>query len=143
MGTWEWWDAKGSTIDSRDVIARIAELEDAADEEPSDLGCTLCGEGSMPDVAYPSLCTEHGEELAILRDLSEQAESAADWQYGATLIPDHAFEDFARELAEDTGAISPDAGWPLNHIDWQAAAYALRMDYTLVDAGGESYLIRS
>ena len=46
-------------FDSRDVIERFEELNDAAAEEPTDLGCSYCGEGSMPDADAPSLCTEH------------------------------------------------------------------------------------
>ena len=33
-------------------------------------------------------------------------------------------------MAEDLGAIDPNAGWPLYCIDWDQAARDLRMDYT-------------
>jgi hypothetical protein len=114
-------------IDSRDVIARIAELE------------TLEG---IEDPVNDDL-EEERDELKALRDLAEQASGyAADWQYGETLIRDSYFKDYAMELADDIGAINADAGWPANCIDWDQAARELRMDYTSVDFDGVRYWIR-
>jgi hypothetical protein len=45
-------------------------------------------------------------------------------------------------MAEDIGAIDRDAGWPLGFIDWDAAAAALKMDYTEVSIRGYDYWIR-
>ena len=39
--------------------------------------------------------------------------------------------------------VNADAAWPANHIDWEAAADALLIDYTEVDFAGETYYIRS
>lgn len=58
----------------------------------------------------------------------------------ATLIRDADFEDYARQLAEDLGAIESDSGWPVDYIDWTRAADALRSDYTTIEWDGESYL---
>jgi antirestriction protein len=78
----------------------------------------------------------------VLADI-ESAESASpDWAYGATLIADGAFVDYARELADDIGAINDSHGWPLSYIDWDAAADALKMDYTSVEIDGETYWVR-
>lgn len=52
---------------------------------------------------------------------------------GLTLVADRHFEDYARELAEDTGMIPDDLLWPVRHIDWTAAAEELKQDYTEVD----------
>ncbi len=52
---------------------------------------------------------------------------------GLTLVHERYFEDYARQLAEDTGAIDDDAHWPATHIDWPAAADELKMDYTELD----------
>lgn len=60
-----------------------------------------------------------------------------------TLVLESAFEEYAEELASDIGAIDSDAGWPLSYIDWEAAADALRVDYTSVTYDGDDYLIRS
>lgn len=64
-----------------------------------------------------------------------------DW-YPVTLIHENYFEDYARELAEDIGAIDRNAAWPNNCIDWQRAAQELEMDYSTVDFDGASYLYR-
>lgn len=115
-----------NTIDSRDVIKRIEELHGELDDQPED--------ARDEDAA---------EELAELDALAEEAEGCADWKYGETLIHDSYFEQYAEQLAEDIGAINRDAEWPLNHIDWEAAAKALQQDYTSVSFGDETYWIRS
>lgn len=113
-------DNTADTIDSREVIARIEFLLNEEDISP-----------------------EEEEELTALQSLqAEVSDYAADWQYGETLIRDSYFEDYARELAEDIGAIDPDAGWPNSYIDWERAAEALQMDYTSVEFDGVTYWIR-
>lgn len=117
-------------IDSRDVIERIVELEsDAWDDfrEELDLG---------------RFTDDEREEYDALKALAAQGEDAPDWSYGATLIHDSYFEDYARQLAEDIGAISGNEEWPLSYIDWEAAAEALQMDYTSIEFDGETYWIR-
>jgi hypothetical protein len=58
------------------------------------------------------------------------------------LIADSYFEDYARQLAEDIGAIDRNQGWPACHIDWKAASENLLMDYTSVSFEGREYWIR-
>lgn len=82
-------------------------------------------------------------EYRALVALQEEAEyNASDWTHGATLIRDSYFEEYARQLAEDIGAIDPKAGWPNTFIDWEAAAEALQQDYTQVEFDGVTYWIR-
>lgn len=38
--------------------------------------------------------------------------------------------DFAEQMAEDLGLTSEKQEWPFNHIDWEAAAKDLMMDYS-------------
>ena len=105
-------------IDSREIIDRIAYLEDSEDADEI-------------------------EERAALVALAEQAEGyAADWQYGEQLIRDSYFKDYAMELAEDIGAVDANASWPNTCIDWDQAARELQMDYTSVEFAGVTYLIR-
>ena len=105
-------------IDSREIIDRIAYLEDSEDADEI-------------------------EERAALVALAEQAEGyAPDWQYGETLIRDSYFKDYAMELAEDIGAIDSNASWPNTCIDWDQAARELQMDYTSVEFAGVTYWIR-
>lgn len=82
--------------------------------------------------------------LKTLEAFEEECESVAgDWVHGATLIADHYFETYAQEFAEDIGALSGDAQWPANHIDWKAAAEELQQDYSSVTFGETEYWVRS
>jgi hypothetical protein len=138
-----WDEMDGGYIDSRDIIERKDELEDAANEEPSDLGCAACGEESYPDDEIPSLGPECARELRILRLFAEEgSQAAADWEHGETFIPDDQFEDYARQTAEDIGAIQKDGNWPHGFIDWARAADALKQDYTSIRVDGTTYWAR-
>jgi hypothetical protein len=138
-------------IDSRDVIERIAQLED--EKESFILEYSALPEEDAPswgDVLEAQTDaeskwdeTDEGQELKALQGLAEEAEGyAADWKYGETLIRDSYFEDYAKELARDIGAINDDAHWPNNCIDWEEAASELQVDYTSVEFSGVTYWIR-
>ena len=60
-----------------------------------------------------------------------------------TMIPRSEWVNYAQELAEDVGAIARKAQWPLSHIDWEAAAEELEMDYNTIEVDGVEYLFRS
>jgi hypothetical protein len=125
-------------IDSRDVIARIAELEDRVFNP-------IVGAGEPPDEEPLGGWLDEYEksELGALLELQEEAEGYSDWKDGATLIRDSYFEEYAEEFAEDIGAIDPDTStWPSNHIDWEAAANELKGDYTGVTFDGVEYWVR-
>lgn len=94
-----------------------------------------------------SLDENDRERLADLRNLAEQLgtddlESYGD-NYEPTLILASTFEEYARELAEDIGAITGEETWPLNCIDWEHAARELAYDYTTVTFEGTDWKIRS
>lgn len=159
-------------IDSRDIIARLAELDEArqasldelqgyreqqtratdVDDDNDD-----AGEHEEPDTFNADDNMGHITEYAITADwdedterewreltaLQEEADGSPDWAYGETLIRDSYFEDYARQLAEDTGAIKGDEKWPTNCIDWEKAADELKADYTSVSFGDTEYWIRS
>jgi hypothetical protein len=116
------WD---DVIDSRDVIERLAELDDLAD----------------PDTDYELDDAEETERTA-LRALVDEGEGFEDWRHGATLIRDSYFEDYARELADDLGMTPNDVSWPLTCIDWEQATRELQMDYTSIDFDGTTYWTR-
>jgi hypothetical protein len=84
-------------------------------------------------------------ELLMLRALVKELDSTAgeSAHHGITMIRDSYFEDYARELAEDIGAIDRNATWPNNYIDWEAAADALKTDYSTVDFDGIEYWVRA
>lgn len=154
-------------IDSRDVIARIEELESTLQDAQDDLEveqdetdkieeCT-CGECGLSwnDAAVSSRTPtpsgrcpfEHvhdeAAELKTLQALADEgSDYAPDWQYGEALIRDSYFQEYAEQLAEDIGAIDRKASWPNNCIDWERATRELQMDYSAVDFDGETYWIR-
>ena len=113
-------------IDSRDVIARIKELE-------SELKTAEADEDMSAEQ----------NELKTLKALEEKASCSPDWPHGEILINDNYFEEYAEDYARDMGAISSDVQWPQFHIDWTAAANALRQDYIEVDFDGVAYQIRA
>lgn len=116
------------TINTTDIEERIDELE------ASIAAATEDGERVDPD---------EQAELDALKNLKAQAEPyCADWYYGETLVNDSYFEDYARELAEDIGAVDKNAAWPNNHIDWEAASEALKRDYTSVEFDGVTFWLR-
>jgi len=152
-------------IDSRDVIARIEELRgefealrdavtEAEDEESTEDARDALAEwlgvdalnlpadvSEMEPKGYAS--SDESTELVNLEALASEAEGSGDWHHGETLIRDSYFEDYARELAEDCCDMPKDARWPMCHIDWPAAADALKADYTSVSFDGVDYWIRA
>jgi len=115
-------------IDSREVISRIAELEDNAEAWKNDPA---------------SVDTDELAELLTLQKLASECEGYGDWQHGETLIRGSYFKDYAMELAEDIGALPKDATWPNTCIDWDQAARELKYDYMCVDFDGVEYWMRS
>lgn len=102
-------------IDSRDIIARIKELEDEREALMEDISDA---EESAQDGTEESLNVlrdlnkalkawedDCGEELKILQNVQEQAEGYSDWEYGEALIRDSCFTEYAEELARDIGAV--------------------------------------
>jgi Antirestriction protein (ArdA) len=116
-------DDKQAFIDTRE------ELEESVEEAKSAL-----------DNATEDFDDDAKEELEVLEEMEGEI---SEWRHGETLVADHAFEDYARELAEDCGMISGSEGWPLNCIDWERAARELQMDYSTVGYQGTTYWYRS
>ena len=132
------------TIDSRDVIARIEELEDKFNEYNEDMIEAAHVEGrKIPDpltIEDWADLFEEGEELQELKVLAAQGEDyAPDWKYGALLIHEDYFETAMDEMLEDCGDI------PRDLPSWMTITYdydALKMDYTTIDFDGQTYYIR-
>lgn len=110
-------------IDSRDIIGLRDELGDLIDE----------GEA-----------TEEDRDLfEFVNGICEEgADYVPDWEWGETLIADHAFQDYAQEFAHDCG-MAPDTNqWPNYCIDWERAARDLQMDYYPIEIDGTTYWAR-
>lgn len=125
------------TIDSRDVIARIEELE--AERQQVELD---------PETEYIEACknikefdnSEEGQELTALKALAEQGEGyAPDWKYGAQLIHEDYFEEAMDEMVADCYTLPEDLpSWMTITYDYDA----LKQDYTALDFDGQTYYIR-
>ena len=157
-----------NVIDSRDIIARIEYLEserepltdavDQAQEALNDLDGNDFDEVSTFEeaeqeakdalkAAYANVKdwdeSDEGQELAKLKAFAEEAEGyAEDWRYGATMIHEDYFEDYARDLAAEGDYDMKNEQWPYTCIDWAKAAEELQQDYTSVDFDGETYWVR-
>ena len=138
-------------IDTRDLQTRLDELEalrDAVTEAETNLQNHVTPEDETDfekhdlEVELERAQEEFGEdeqkELTELENISNEISSFRD---GEAMIPVDDFEEYAQELAEDIGAIDRRASWPLNHIDWTAAASALSQDYTEVSYQGTDYYV--
>ena len=152
-------------IDSRDIIARIDELEsgrqdlvDAVDsaketledseddtsalKNDEDIILGLRGEVGTAELALSDWDDDNGDELAALRALAEEgASESSDWSYGETLIFSDYFSEYAQQFVEDIDGFPK--GIPAYVVvDWEATAENLKADYSTVDFDGQEYLIR-
>ena len=118
-------DLTGQILDTRDLIERRAEIESELEDE------SLLEEGEAADLK---------EELDEIDTIESEI---PEYQYGEAMIREDYFTDYAQELAEDIGAISRDAGWPLSCINWDEAADELKADYIEVEWQGHTYLARA
>ena len=116
-----------NVTDSRYIIARIERVESDLEQARVDGDDT----------------TDLKAELKALEEFADEASGyAPDWHYGETIIHEDYFVAYAEQLADDIGAINKEAEWPLTHIDWEAAADELKMDYSVVGFNGFNYYIR-
>ena len=134
-------------IDVRDIISRVEELECERDSYNPDPDKPIIGVKTQAR-KWAKASEEDAAELATLTELLSDLRGnggdekwRGDW-YPVTLIRDSYFEDYAQSLAEDIGAIDANASWPNNFIDWDAAADALKQDYTTVEYEDVTYWTR-
>lgn len=147
-----------SYIDTRDLDERLTELEERDNAECDDcFGCVRSindTRQTLPTDCRPDpLDDDEVSELDALRELRDAI--GDEWSYGATLIPESEFADYAREFAEDIGIFSVpvysiysqerqdiSGQWLFTCIDWEQAADELRSDYSTVTFDGTDYLVR-
>lgn len=135
-------DCTDDVIDSRDVIARIEELESERDDHEHD------DDGNRTGLSWAEDFPEEADELRGLLELAEEAESSPDWHHGEMLIAEGYFTTYIEELIDDCyelpeGMKSGD--WPWRHmsIDYEAAANEAKADYNEVSFRGHTFLIRA
>lgn len=149
-------------IDTRDLIAHVDDLYDTLFSMHEDYIQALYDAGDYPDghdedEIKEALTSEHpldtfieecedseADEYKSAKAFLDDVESnTSEARHGETLIAEDYFQEYAEQLADDIGAIDANAGWPMNHIDWAAAANELKHDYSEVTWDGHTYLVRS
>jgi antirestriction protein len=131
-------------VDDAQEAYNAAAEDETTDEQREELGDELAGARK----ALQDFDRDDGDELEKLQELIDATRGyggdhqfEGDW-FPAQLIAESDFEDYARELAEDIGAIPDDASWPCTCIDWEKAARELQTDYSSVTYDGTDYLYR-
>lgn len=139
-------DNTDDVIDSRDIIARIEELEGERDgyEIPEDARESDTDESRE---LWAEANPQDAEELASLLALQSEAECSPDWVHGETLISEGYFTKYIEELIDDCYEMPKalnSGEWPWRHVavDYEAAAEEAKVDYMEVDFDGTTYLIR-
>lgn len=122
-------------------MSRKLTLEDLSGEDIIDLRVVTERAADIEDSEDPEEQAELKTLLALLEDLRDYGRDyqwRGDW-YPGSLIRDSYFEEYARDLADDIGAIDSNARWPLTCIDWEQAARELQQDYSSVEFEGITY----
>jgi hypothetical protein len=93
-------------------------------------------------IANPDVDEDEVEELRTLKAFAEEGENySSDWNYGATLIREGYFTQYAEELVKDIADLPRDIPSYIA-IDWEKTAENLKVDYTPIEFDGETYLVR-
>ena len=152
-------DNSNQVIDSRDLIARIEELEsdrqtlvdtveeaetnhaeDSTEEHEDDHYEAI--ENAKKELADWD-DSEDAEELKSLQEFAEEASQySSDWTYGETLVNEDYWVDYCREMVSDIGDMPREIPSYIV-IDWDATADNLAADYVRVDFDGTTYYLRN
>lgn len=119
-------------IDVRDIIERIEELESLKDDHEAE-----------PDGGHWS--DEDAQELRTLTDIMDDLKGyggdeqwRGDW-YPVTLIRESYFTDYTEELVCDCYDLKLP---PFVHVDWEATAREVQVDYSTVEIDGVTFFYR-
>lgn len=131
-------------IDSRYLIEYIDELVSERDDLREAISDSETSEErEQAEAALAEWEAENLKDLESVEAFAEDCENCADdWVHGVALIAESYFQEYAKQLAEDIGAVDRDAPWPLSRIDWDAAADDLKQDYTAVEWDDCTFFVR-
>lgn len=149
LDTRELYERKCELEELRDAVTSAKEeLEEAeetfesAEEDEADAAEKAVDDASQ--VVTDAEADFGDDEKAELAELEElENDIGREFMHGTEMIPESAFEDYARQLAEYSGTYERDASWPLNCIDWEQAAKELQQDYILLSYQGADYWVRA
>ena len=161
-------DNSEDILDSRDIVARIEEIEEERDalqeavdeaqeaytdfldglddetdaddtEEGRDLADTLAGERKA---LAEWEAGDDPEELAKLKAFAADLEGYGDWDHGETLIRESYFTEYCEDMLKDCGELPREIPSYVV-IDWEATAENLKIDYTESEFDGVTYYMRA
>ncbi|AXQ69614.1 hypothetical protein HOU03_gp154 [Caulobacter phage CcrSC] len=139
---------RDDTIDSRQIVERVEVLRSALETagfDTADLSALedLDADEAVKDADQRDAFNAIREEFLILaRMVEEGGNYGEDWRFGATLVRESYFTEFAQEECESLGFISKDfPSWIA--IDWEKTAETMLHDYTEIDFDGVSYYVRA
>lgn len=122
------FDGTADFFDSREVIERIAELDDLIEDAHTEENTITLGD-----------LLKEREALIELRDEAEG--NIPDFEYGEIFISEHAFTDYMMELLSDIGYLPADLpSWIV--IDEEETASNMKVDYTEFEFRGTTYYAR-
>jgi hypothetical protein len=122
-------DLNADIIDVRDIIARVEELETEMPENDN-------------DVRNWENLDEYTKLTEILDDLKGEGgdeQWRGDW-YPVTLICEDHFTEYAEQLVCECHDLSKLPNFV--HIDWEATAREVKVDYSEVSVDGFTYFYR-
>lgn len=127
-------------IDSRDIMARIDELQSKRDDLEDETGTDDEDEKKAAQQALEEWDDENEEELEMWKAVADSG--IADFNYGVQLINENYFIRYCQELLQDIGDLPHNLpGYIV--IDWEATADNIKADYTEIDIGGNAYFVRA
>lgn len=162
MGRREWTavDFTADILDARDLVARfnycaevrddlveaVDEARDAVREAETD-EARAKAEDAM-DNAERKLAefdngeTEEGCDWVELNKVEDEINEAA--ANGGGFIAESYFRDYVIDLVADTGGLPKNLpSYLADNIDWHGVAEDLKVDYTEIDMGGNTWLYRA
>lgn len=125
-------------IDMRSVDERVLELEAIleieARHEAKQLKDRLDNGEWVGEEDDEQPDPDEVEELLSLHELQDAYDG-----HDPVLIHEDHFVEYAQQKAEDIGAVEDAHRWPADHINWDEAADALKMDYSSLEWRDHTY----
>jgi hypothetical protein len=118
-------DNTHDTIDSRQIIERIEELQDMRDDAGNGIGVWE---------------NDDQDELDMLNRLSGSGSTVSGWDHGVTLVRESYFRDYAIEYISEVNEAALSAARNAGLvIDWDATARDLKTNFTSIEWDGITY----
>lgn len=141
------FDKYDSTAMGQDVLDAVQEIRDAATDEwletqPESVREEVADWDDLTDEQREAVAAEMAaEDVEFINEVEAVVDTFYDFS-NLHLIADSYFTEYAREFANDIGAVADAYSWPASHIDWDAAADALKVDYSEVELLGVTFWAR-